>query len=133
MLTQFRRARFVRYVVVPTLLVLVSGCQKWVDIELGPQLPDRVRVTQGPTGVECSREAPRFEVYTPTVVGDTLTGRATKETITVQPLVAVSDICGLEGRGGDTFATVAVTILLLGVVAVGAMAIAVCADDFFDC
>lgn len=129
MLAQLRRARFVRYVVIPALLVLVSGCHKWVDVKLGPRMPDRVRVTTSAARTDSTcPDRNRFEVHAPRVEPDGLHHRASH----YRP-IPLSRICSVEEEVSDPVATVFTVLGVLSVVFVAAAAIAICTDDFFDC
>ena len=127
MLTQLRRARFARYVVVPALLVLVSGCHKWTRIELGPQMPDRVRVstTPTPTGAACPENHRTFEVDSPRVVADSL-----HHLMSHSRPIPMSNICNLEKRVVDPVAAgFSVVGALAGLAGLGIIALVI-ADPF---
>lgn len=103
MLTQLRRSRFGRFTAIPAALILMSGCHKWVDIELGPQMPERVRVstTRVPTQGWCPEGHSRFEVDQPRVVD----GRLHHLRSHGRP-IPVANICRVEQRVGDGAGTV---------------------------
>ena len=115
MLRQLRGARFARCVVIPTLLVIVSGCHKWVDIELGPSLPDEVRVaaTSSPTSWPCPYNPTRhdrFKIQSPRLVGDSL-----YHALSADP-IPISSVCSVEEQVGAPLATVG---LVFGLFLVG--------------
>jgi len=137
MLTHLRRARLVRRVVTPlVLLSTLLACHSWSPVEIGPRLPDHVLVTPaGPdrevsgsrgAGDRVAEHCPRnrrFELYSPVVVGDTLRGYTTKESRYVEVAVPVSGICRVETRRVDALKTIAAVIgplVVLGAAAGGA-------------
>ena len=114
MVTRLRRARCVRCVVIPTLLItFLSGCYKWSTIQLGPDLPDRVRVTyrSSQAGAAC---AERDEFDSPVILGDVLVSQRPAEAGTVRTSIPTSNICLLEQRIADAGRS---GLALLGVVA----------------
>ena len=102
MLIQLRRSRFGRYAAVPALIILTSGCHKWVDIELGPRMPDRVRVstTRVPTQGSCPEGYSRFEVDQPRLVDGHLHHLRSHN----RP-IPVASICKVEQQVSDAGAT----------------------------
>ena len=123
-MTQLRSARFVSYVVVPALLVLVSGCHKWTRIELGPQMPDRVRVTY--SDVSCVDNPKRVTLEETEVLANQLQGTKRQGTVRGDRVSAVSipraDICKVEGSAIEPVGTAMLSILGLALVGIIAFA-----------
>jgi len=134
MLTELRSTRFVRRFVTPlVLLSTLWACHSWSQIGPGPRLPGHILVTpRGPdrevggsrgTGdrlVQPCLEQFQVEVYSPVVIGDTIRGRAAKESTSADVAIAISDICRMEERRVDVLKTIATAVIVpmavLGVV-----------------
>lgn len=92
MISNVRRRRHVRYCLAPLLMLMHSGCYNWVEIEPGPSMPDRARVSvaSGEAGSGCEDQR-RFMIHEPRVEGDSLRhGRGEPEWI------PMSSVCALE-------------------------------------
>lgn len=133
MISSMTRPRFVRYGVTTILLVsFLAGCHRWTPIQLGPDLPDRVRVSYTSTSVigACPEDRERVEFRSPFIVGDSLLGRTQAEPDTMA--IATSNICLLEERRADpvrtALAVVTGTIGVLSLVFVIGFQIS-CAND----
>ena len=134
MFVQLKRSQLVRRVVTPAALVsTLSACSKWVPVELGPNLPEQVRVSTHsvpvPTAGMCPPRHETFRVDNPRLVADRLyfDGGEVRA-------VRVSSICRVEQRVHDEAATVTGVLLgfgaLSGLIAFGIAMGNMC---FLDC
>jgi len=110
MLTRFRRSRPAHCAAFFALSVFTSGCYGWRPIELGPDLPEHVRISLSGSEDDAPCLAP-IEVRVPIVAGDSLYHSAG-----TQEPIPTSSICTVEERKAQPFRTVLAAIGIVGTV-----------------